>query len=375
MTSENTRQHNRIVIMAGGTGGHIFPGIAVAQYLQHQGWDIHWLGTPDHMEADIVPKHGYPIHFIEMSGLRGRGIVAKLGSLWRLFKALIAARNLLKTVSPDVVLGMGGYASAAGGLAARWLNIPVVIHEQNAVVGMTNRWLSRVATKVLLGFEAAKHGIPCSSKIEVTGNPVRKAISQLPQKQPLPEKQGLNLLIIGGSLGARPFNLELPEIFANVPELHIRHQSGKGNSQAVETLYRQHALNDAEVVDFIDDMSAAYQWADVVICRAGAITVTEVSLAGIAAIFVPLPHAVDDHQTANAMSLVDRRAGYIVPQPKMAEQLPPLLLKLMADPQHIQSIRLNALDCAIVDATERVSSTCKAVANERTRKVSSGVVV
>ncbi len=376
MTSLASGSAKNILIMAGGTGGHIFPGIAVAEYLRAQGWEVHWLGTADHMEAEIVPKHLIPIHFIEVSGLRGKGLLSKISAVIKLVTAIGSAWRLIRRLQPDVVLGMGGYASGAGGIAARMQGIPLLIHEQNAVLGLTNRWLAKIASRVLLGFAGAARGLPQSSATEVTGNPVRASIGQTTSAHAAGEGGALRILIIGGSLGARPFNQELPGLLASLHNIEVQHQTGKGNAAAVEQAYiEKHPVGTIRVCEFIEDMAAAYQWADLVICRAGAITVTEISLSGIAAIFIPLPHAVDDHQTANARSLVERRAGYLVNQVDMQTQLPQLLATIQEDPKQLDEVRLNALDCSIADATQRVAQICDQVSNSKRRKTIGGAVL
>ncbi|MBT0585525.1 undecaprenyldiphospho-muramoylpentapeptide beta-N-acetylglucosaminyltransferase [Alteromonas oceanisediminis] len=353
----------RILIMAGGTGGHIFPGIAVADVLRTQGWDIQWLGTAERMEAEIVPAHGYPIHFIHVTGLRGRGLVAKVSALVALFKAIVRTYRIIKDIQPQVVLGMGGYASGPGGIAAKLKGLPLAIHEQNAVAGLTNRWLATFADRVLLGFASAATRLRNKDKIEVTGNPVRSAIThQLKATVRDPASAGLRILIVGGSLGARPFNQQLPALLASLQNVAIFHQCGKNNHGPVRDLYlaegRQESADSLRIEEFVHDISAAYDWADVVICRAGAITVTEIALAGVAAIFVPLPHAVDDHQTANANTLVERGGALLVPQPMLNTQLPALISDLLRAPGQLKALRSKALECAIGDAAERVAAAC-----------------
>ncbi|MDM7859530.1 undecaprenyldiphospho-muramoylpentapeptide beta-N-acetylglucosaminyltransferase [Alteromonas sp. ASW11-36] len=365
-----------ILIMAGGTGGHIFPGIAVAECLSEQGWQVEWLGTPDRMEAQIVPKQGYPIHFVQVKGLRGKGLVAKVKAVFALLYAFFAAIKILRQVRPSVVLGMGGYASGPGGVAARVLRIPLLIHEQNAVMGMTNRWLAKLADKVMLGFESATNSLSDTHKVVFTGNPVRNAIATKATQETELGQRSLRILVIGGSLGARPLNQRLPAIFATLNNIEVYHQCGKGNSQTVSEAYQQEASSiQVKVADFIDDMADAYTWADLVVCRAGAITVTEISMAGVAAAFIPLPHAVDDHQTANARSLVDRRAGYLINQTDMENALPVLLNNILSNPQQLEQIRLNALDCAPHDAAQQVANWCKSFVANGQSHVSKGAVL
>ncbi|WP_100643090.1 undecaprenyldiphospho-muramoylpentapeptide beta-N-acetylglucosaminyltransferase [Alteromonas facilis] len=375
-STASTNPTKTILIMAGGTGGHIFPGIAVAEYLTLHDWQVHWLGTPDHMEAQIVPKHGIPLHFVEVSGLRGKGIGQKIKSVWRLFTAIFKAMRIIRKVKPDAVLGMGGYASGAGGIAAKICRVPLLVHEQNAVLGLTNRWLAKIANRVMLGFGSAARQLGNASHVVVTGNPIRASIGQLAKQTDVTAQLPLKILIVGGSLGARPFNQALPAILARFSNCEIVHQTGKGNGQAVEEAYR-HAGRTADltVTEFLDNIGECYQWADLVICRAGAITVTEVSLAGIAAIFIPLPHAVDDHQTANAQSLVSRRAGYLIKQANMQDELPQLLKDIIDHPSQLEEIRLNALDCAISDAAKQVATQCELAIENKKRFSSRGAVL
>ena len=300
-----------ILIMAGGTGGHIFPGLAVANELREKSWNIHWLGTQARMEAQIVPNAGYPIHFIDVAGVRGNGLFRLLAAPFKLLKAMMQARKVIKEHKPDVVLGMGGFASGPGGIAAWLSGTPLIVHEQNAVAGMTNKWLSRIARSVFTGFENTS-GL---SNAVWIGNPVRSDIASLSAaEQP---NAPMRVLVVGGSLGAKTLNENVPKSLTELETLEIKHQCGKGNKADVEKAYSAVSNAQVEVSDFIEDMAAAYQWADLIICRAGALTVAEVAAAGKAAVFVPLPHAVDDHQTKNAKSLADHQAAELMPQPEL----------------------------------------------------------
>ncbi len=350
-----------MVIMAGGTGGHVFPGLAVAHRLQADGWNIHWLGTPDRMEADLVPAHGFPIEFINIRGLRNHGLVRKLLAPFQICKAVLQAFMILRRIRPDVVLGMGGYAAGPGGVAAKLLGIPVVLHEQNAAAGLTNRLLAKIATRILMGFEGA---FPLTERSRVVGNPVRDEFLQLAQKPLKKYHTGnpLKILIVGGSLGARPLNQIVPHALAKLNNIDVRHQSGKGNASAVSDLYQSLGVTTVTVTEFITDMAAAYEWADLLICRAGALTVAEVAAAGIPAVFVPLPHAVDDHQTRNAESLTRRGSAVLMPQKEMtADKLAELIAQWQVDPRQLQKIAQLSRAAAILDATDRVVSECKAL--------------
>ncbi len=315
--------------MAGGTGGHIFPGLAVAEKLKSEGWHIHWLGTADRMEADIVPKHGFDISFISISGLRHKNLLAWLKLPFKLVNSLLQALAVIRKIKPDAVLGMGGYASAPGGLAAWLMNKPLVVHEQNAAAGLTNRLLARIANKVCCAFPDA---FKSTVSMQVVGNPLRASIGEHTAQDNSDEvvvKTSNNILVIGGSLGAQVLNQVVPKSFARLAKVtssvdcndetlpfNIWHQTGKGKQQDVIDAYNQQDLvnEQVRVTEFIDDIANAYQWADVVICRAGALTVSELAMAATPAIFVPLPHAVDDHQTKNAQYLVSRGGAVLVKQ-------------------------------------------------------------
>lgn len=345
------------VIMAGGTGGHIFPGLAVADALKHKGWNIEWLGTPDRMEAQLVPSHGYSFNGIKIKGLRGHGVMRKLMAPFAIVQAILQARQLFKRIKPDLVIGMGGYASGPGGVAARSLGIPLVLHEQNAVPGMTNKLLAKIADRVLCAFPDTFE----QPQAALVGNPVRAELHQVARNPlELEQRQGLNVLVLGGSLGARALNQQVPlalkEVYSEMA-VNIWHQAGKDNADSVKRAYQEfwQGQGNLRVDDFINNMAEAYHWADLVICRAGALTVSEVAAVGIAAIFVPLPHAVDDHQTKNALSLVDRDAALLLPQQELEQgELAGVLTRLNQNRQQIISMAVNALECAEPEATHKV---------------------
>jgi UDP-N-acetylglucosamine--N-acetylmuramyl-(pentapeptide) pyrophosphoryl-undecaprenol N-acetylglucosamine transferase len=298
--------------MAGGTGGHIFPALAVAEELKARGWRIVWLGSRAGMEAQIVPRHGYPIEWIRFGGLRGKGLLRLALLPANLLLAFWQSARAIFRVRPDVVLGMGGYVTFPGGMMAAGLLRPLVIHEQNAIAGLANRVLALVADRVLIAFPGALR------KGQWTGNPVRAAIAAVPSpEERLGTRAGpLQVLVVGGSLGARALNETLPKALALLPSEsrpRVTHQSGQQNLESLEALYRECAV-EANLLAFIEDMAAAYEAADLVICRAGAMTVAELATVGAASILVPFPHAVDDHQTANARFLADRGAAMLMPQ-------------------------------------------------------------
>lgn len=351
----------KLVIMAGGTGGHVFPGLAVAQALLTKGWKIDWIGTADRMEADIVPANNIPIHFIKIAGLRGKGLIRKVLTPFSLIRAFFQSRQILKELAPDAVLGMGGYASGPGGLAAWSLNIPLIVHEQNAVFGLTNKLLAKVANKVLTGFS---FNDSLKNKSFFVGNPIRAAFSQIPAMESKPldtnnpnesKVSSVNILIVGGSLGALALNKIVPSCLLNISKryaISVYHQSGKNKLEPVNQAYEN--LPNVKTSEFIDDMSAAFTWADIVICRAGALTVAEVAASGRVAIFVPLPIAVDDHQTKNAESLSEQGAAIIIPQNQLSEVLPVHLTTLLEDENLRLKMANKAKQCLPLDATKIV---------------------
>ncbi|WP_029684620.1 undecaprenyldiphospho-muramoylpentapeptide beta-N-acetylglucosaminyltransferase [Tatumella saanichensis] len=341
----------RLMVMAGGTGGHVFPGLAVAHELMEQGWQVRWLGTADRMEADLVPKHGIDIDFIRISGLRGKGLKAQLLAPWRIFTAWRQARAILKAWQPDVVLGMGGYVSGPGGLAAWSCGIPVVLHEQNGIAGLTNKGLSKIARKVMQAFPGA------FPDAEVVGNPVRTDVLALPAPQRRFEgREGpIRVLVLGGSQGARILNQTLPEVAKLCGErITLWHQTGKGAREAVQQAYDAVGQGGHKITEFIDDMAAAYAWADVVVCRSGALTVSEVAAAGLAAIFVPFQHK-DRQQYWNALPLEKAGAAKIFEQPQFTADVVAETLSGWDRPT-LLSMALQARAVAVPDATERVAN-------------------
>ncbi|MDU0113203.1 undecaprenyldiphospho-muramoylpentapeptide beta-N-acetylglucosaminyltransferase [Psychrosphaera aquimarina] len=363
-------QTKRAVIMAGGTGGHIFPGLALAKSLMAEGWDVQWMGTADKMEADIVPKHDISIHYIDVKGVRGNGIKRLVKAPFMLLKAWLQARAIFKKLKPNLVIGFGGYASGPGGIAAWSLGLPLIIHEQNAIAGMTNRWLSKVAKHTLLAFPNAKQSLP-KIQTEVVGNPVRMDIAQLNNmpKRVLTGQDAIRILVIGGSLGARALNQQLPHVFYQLQalglEVKVHHQVGKGNKLSVTDEYDK-CKNSAEVAElsvvideFIDDMPSVLSWADLVICRAGALTVSELAASGNVGVFIPLPYAVDDHQTANANWLVEKEAAVLMPQNEIKQKLVSTLVELINDPNRINQMQINAKQQAILTTTDRMVELCQ----------------
>ncbi|MDO9423450.1 MAG: undecaprenyldiphospho-muramoylpentapeptide beta-N-acetylglucosaminyltransferase [Methylobacter sp.] len=356
----------RIVIMAGGTGGHVFPALAVAQELIEKGWQVSWLGTQKGLEGRVIPEQGIDIDWLSVAGVRGKGWLSKITAVLLLIKACSQALKILQKRKPDVVLGMGGFVAGPGGLMAKLLGIPLIIHEQNRVPGTTNRLLARMANQVL---EAFPGSFAKNVNARFTGNPLRKqfVISIDPpfikgEAKPSFEKEGLrgiNILVVGGSQGAQVLNEVVPEALAELNNAEVRHQTGAVMQQQVENRYKALGVN-AEVNVFIEDMVSAYQWADLVICRSGAMTVSEVAAAGVPAIFIPLPSAIDDHQTANARYLTDAGAGLILMQKDLnATTLVEQITKVI---KQLDVMSKTAKEYARLDATEIVAGICMAEA-------------
>jgi len=346
----------RIVIMAGGTGGHIFPALAVAQELQKQHWQVSWVGTEHGMENQIVPQNNLEIDFLSVNGLRGKGRLALIKMPFMLVKACLEARKILQARKPNVVLGMGGFVAGPGGLMAKLMGIPLVIHEQNRIPGTTNRLLAKVAKKVLQAFPGS---FPVKAQAICTGNPLRADFLKQYKCEQRATDSSLRLLVVGGSLGAQRLNQVMPEAAKLLDNVIIRHQTGAKMQAEVEQSYQAKNVQ-ATVTAFIDDMSEAYQWADVVVCRAGAMTISEVAAMGVPAVLVPYPYAIDDHQTANAEFLVEAGAAVIIQQDKLkigylAETIKDLM-------KNKETMALAAKQSAKLDATQQVASYCIEVA-------------
>jgi UDP-N-acetylglucosamine--N-acetylmuramyl-(pentapeptide) pyrophosphoryl-undecaprenol N-acetylglucosamine transferase len=365
----NSLQNISVLIMAGGTGGHVFPALAVADELRARGATIQWLGTARGIESRLVPAANIKLHIIRVEGIRGRGLLGLVKAPFLIAYALLQAIEIIRQVKPQVVLGFGGFASGPGGLAAKIMNIPLVIHEQNAVAGTTNRLLAKVANKVLAAFPYSFDSAGSTGEV-VVGNPVRQQIKQMASvsdryvarsQQKLP----LQLLVVGGSLGAKAINELVPAALSQLP-LDARpvvwHQSGKAHAEATTALYVQHQVN-VKVDEFITDMAAAYSWADLVICRAGALTVSELMTAGVASLLIPLPSAIDDHQTFNAENLSRIGAGVALVQKDLtAAKLAALLITQLADRNHLMSMAEKAQQSAKPDAAAQVADICEEVA-------------
>lgn len=350
-----------ILIMAGGTGGHVYPALATANLLQAQNDRIEWMGSRGGMEDEVVTRAGIPFHGIAVQGIRGKGKLSQLLAPLKLLLAVWQAIQVVRKVKPDCVLGMGGFASGPGGLAARLLGKPLLIHEQNAVAGMTNRILSKLANSVM---EAFPESFPSEVATKLTGNPLRQDVCDLYYQPKAIEQteRPLRLLVLGGSLGALRLNECVPEAIAKLAEAErpeIRHQSGKRHYEITQSAYEKHSVN-ATVHPYIEDMAEAYKWADFVICRAGALTISELCAAGLGAILVPFPHAVDDHQTLNARWMEKAGAAWLLPQDDLnsetlAEMLRPLILKR----KRIAILSEAAHKLAQPEATEKVAAECR----------------
>jgi UDP-N-acetylglucosamine--N-acetylmuramyl-(pentapeptide) pyrophosphoryl-undecaprenol N-acetylglucosamine transferase len=346
-----------ILIMAGGTGGHIFPGLAVAHEMRAAGWQVVWLGARGGMEERLVPPRGYRTEWIRAKAARGKGLVQKLLLPASLLFSFWESARLIRRVKPDVVLGLGGYVAFPGGMMASLLNRPLALHEQNAVPGLANRVLSTVSDKVMVAFPRALKAA------EWTGNPVRGEIAAIasPEKRFQGRQGPLRILAVGGSLGAQALNEAVPKALALLSQpVSVVHQSGEKHLQALRKNYSDAGV-EGELVAFIDDMARRYAEADLVICRAGAVTIAELSAGGMASILVPFPHAVDDHQTANARFLADQGAAILVPQKEMtAEKLAALIGSL--DRPKLLDMAKKARALGKPDAASLVARRCMEIA-------------
>ena len=355
------------LVMAGGTGGHVFPALATARVLQRRGYDIVWLGTQQGIEARLVPAAGIPVEWLSVSGLRGKGAATLLAAPFRLLVAINQAMRAIRRHQPRVVLGAGGFASGPGGIAAWLLGRPLVVHEQNAVAGLTNRVLARLAQRVLEGFpDSFGSGV----RAERVGNPVRPEIVAIapPERRYAGREGAVRLLVFGGSQGAARLNAVLPAAIGELPAAlrpAVLHQTGKHNFEETVQAYRSRGI-EADVRPFIDDMASAYGWADLAVCRSGALTVTELAAAGVPAILVPFPAAVDDHQTRNAQYAVQAGAAKLLPEGDLTPISLAALLRALLEAGRPLLLRMAvaARASAIVDADERLADACVQAAGE-----------
>lgn len=352
MTAKNPLKN--VLIMAGGTGGHVFPGIAVASYLRDQGITVHWLGTQQGLEARVVPEAGIPIHYIKISGLRGKGLKSLLLAPFKVTAAIWQSLRVMRQCQPDVVIGLGGFVSGPGGIASWLLRKPLIIHEQNATAGFTNRLLAKVAKRVLEGFPTA---FKPNEHVMVVGNPVRQEIANLPPPVERLQTQPFRLLVLGGSLGAQALNQVVPEALSLLPSAdrpQVTHQTGDKHFQLAEAAYAQFGVQ-ATLTPFIKDMAHAYAGADMVLCRAGALTVAELCTVGLGAIFIPFPHAVDDHQTANAHYMVQHQAAFCIQQAELTPaQLADIIKQLTQSPETRLKMAQAAYELRTSNVTQKI---------------------
>jgi UDP-N-acetylglucosamine--N-acetylmuramyl-(pentapeptide) pyrophosphoryl-undecaprenol N-acetylglucosamine transferase len=354
-----TANARTIMIMAGGTGGHVIPGLAVAAEMQRRAWNVVWLGHPQGMEAGLTSKSNIPMQPVIFSGFRRKGILSQALMPLNILRAFWQSIQALRAVKPHVVLGMGGYIALPGGLMASLLGKPLVVHEQNSVAGLTNKILAGLADRCLNAF-------PNSLKNAAwVGNPIRTSLLDLnPPQERYSERQGaLQLSVIGGSLGAAALNDLVPKALALIPKALrpvVTHQSGKGNLNKLQQAYTEAGV-DAKCIEFIDDMRSVYAQSDLLICRAGAMTVCEIAAVGVASLLVPFPAAVDDHQTTNAQFLVDAKAGLLMQQRDLTpDRLADAISKL--NRQSLMAMAVNAKELAKPEATSAVADVCEAIA-------------
>ena len=351
------------MIMAGGTGGHVYPALAVAEYLRAQDVPLFWLGTPRGIENRVVPEHGIELLTVGVSGVRGKGLKSKLAAPVMVLSAIFQALCICIRRRPAAVLGMGGFASGPGGIAAWLLRIPLLVHEQNRVAGTTNRILARCAVKIMQGFPGTFEDSPGTV---TTGNPVRRQIADLAGRETPPSVAsapgGLNVLVLGGSQGARKLNRVAPPALDRLQrrmKLNVRHQCGERHLAETQRVYDGLQLDRVRLDPFIDDMASAYEWADIAVCRAGALTIAELCAAGLASILVPFPFAIDDHQTANARFLRDAGAALLLPEDELTETgLEDLLWQLCSTEDKLSELARNSRSCACPDAAEAVGALC-----------------
>jgi UDP-N-acetylglucosamine--N-acetylmuramyl-(pentapeptide) pyrophosphoryl-undecaprenol N-acetylglucosamine transferase len=351
-----------VLIMAGGTGGHVFPALAVAKVLRDRGIAVVWLGVPASMESRLVPANGFRIEWVRVRGIRGKGLRAWLAAPLAIASAVLQAAAVLRRVRPRVVLGAGGYVSGPGGIAAWLLRIPLLIHEQNAIPGLTNRCLARLAAQVLQAFPGS---FKAAVNARTVGNPVRADIAALPEPAlRFANREGrTRLLVFGGSQGAQRLNLMVPQALSRLaPERRpqVRHQAGERGVDAARAAYQDAAV-EAEVIPFIEDMAAAYAWADLAVCRAGAMTIAELEAAGLGALLVPLPTATDDHQTKNAETMAAAGAGRVLQERDMTpDTLGACIADLTADRERLLRMAEASRRLRVIDAAAQVADLCLA---------------
>lgn len=358
-------QVKHVLIAAGGTGGHVYPALAVADYLREQGMEVTWVGTEKGLEHRVIPAANIPLEIISISGLRGKGLLNLLFVPLKLVVAIAQAIKIFSRVKPDAVLGMGGFVSGPCGLAAFILRKPLYLHEQNAIPGLTNKVLSYFATTAMQAFP---NSLKINKNIISTGNPIRKDISELaePETRMSQREDSIRLLIVGGSLGSQALNENVPQALSEITkelQPNVWHQTGKNKLDATIEKYRKVNI-EAKVTEFIENMAEAYEWADLVICRAGALTVSELANAGVAAILVPYPYAVDDHQTANAKYLTNVGAAILIQQDQIMPKLKEVMTELLqAGRTKLIDMAKAARELAKPDATKTVAEICLGVSH------------
>jgi UDP-N-acetylglucosamine--N-acetylmuramyl-(pentapeptide) pyrophosphoryl-undecaprenol N-acetylglucosamine transferase len=350
-----------ILIMAGGTGGHVYPALAVADYLNKQGVPVMWLGTKEGLEYQVVTGSQYQLFTINISGIRGKGLSKYFFAPLMVVRAVYQSIKIILKIKPAVVLGMGGYASGPGGIAAFMTRKPLLIHEQNSVAGLTNRLLAPFARIIFQGFPGAFSN---KKKIITTGNPVRSEFLKIDSQEihSFSQKGKLRLLVLGGSQGARVLNQKIPEAISKLsPELNIEvmHQCGASHIDDTKVFYSNINSHEIRVIPFIEDMIDAYRWADLVICRSGAMTIAEICIVGLASILIPFPYAVDDHQTKNGKFLLENGGCQILNEKDCSsEHIAKIIEELYATPEKLKEMAQNSLKLAKPDATEHVGKKC-----------------
>lgn len=349
---------SKVLIMAGGTGGHVFPGLAVARELINRNIDVEWLGTAKGIEATLVPQANLALYKFPVSGVRGKGMLALLLAPFNIMVSVWAALKIIHKIKPNLVIGMGGFVSGPGGIAAKILRIPVVIHEQNAVIGTTNRLLSVIANKVFTAFPFS------GSRYTLVGNPVRAEIENMltPEERRVGRNNPVHVLVLGGSRGALALNTTVPKILEKVAAkvaLDVFHQCGESKENSAQQAYESTALN-VKITPFISDMVEAFTWADFVICRAGALTIAELSAVGLGSLLIPYPYAIDDHQTANAKYLVDNNAALLIQEKEInCDEIAHKLTEIFIDRKKILSMANNARSQAQINSAVAIASFCE----------------
>lgn len=351
---------NIVLIMAGGTGGHVFPGLALAKELQAQGCQVHWLGTTTGIESTLIPQANIPLHCISIKGVRGKGFKGLLFAPFKILLAIVQALQVILRIKPFCIIGFGGFVSGPGAVAAKMLGLPLFIHEQNAIAGTTNKILAKVANTVFVAFPSV---FAESKVVKYVGNPVRNEIKKNTRHCP---EEPLHVLVLGGSLGAKAINDIMPAVVDQLDiNILVCHQTGKAQQSVVKAAYAATKNTQVKVLSFIEDMAAMYQWADLVICRAGAMTVSELAVAGLPAIFVPYPFAIDDHQTANANWMVKEGAAYLMPQQNMTvEKLCNIIKQLDDNREELQQMKMKSAKLGINDAALRMANDCLELLHE-----------